>query len=441
MTEDYKVYPKQYRFEKAKVIKNKCFFVMPFDEEFDMIYGVLRKSLTESGYICSRVDEIPKSTPIISKIINEILNSQFIIVDLTGCNPNVFYELGIAHSFKEAQNILLIKRKDAEVPFDIMHLTYFEYDENNLKYISSTIKQNLKSVEYLYDFNEIIEEKGITQLLIANHDEFIDDLKCLLGDDILDINNILNYKANLSSNELNDILHRLESKIKSYIAHTTDEKVTCVFNFLYEVLISSQNRDCIKNHVDYLLGDYFINTNLSELQILSLKTDLVLKFARENIQLPSVMPWIVEYFTRSKSANIDLNRYKLESFLLITENKEINGIISNAVRNTDCHIREHFADIIGEKRLYEANQTLRVQLSVEKNYYTAVSIIEALGKLGEQENVDAISEWLQANEDEIINTKHYFVFKHIYIAYKKLDSVIARTFYETHKRYLKEFFI
>lgn len=414
---------------------------MPFDEEFDMIYGVLRKSLTESGYICSRVDEIPKSTPIISKIINEILNSQFIIVDLTGCNPNVFYELGIAHSFKEAQNILLIKRKDAEVPFDIMHLTYFEYDENNLKYISSIIKQNLKSVEYLYDFNEIIEEKGITQLLIANHDEFIDDLKCLLGDDILDINNILNYKVNLSSNELNDILHRLESKIKSYIAHTTDEKVTCVFNFLYEVLISSQNRDCIKNHVDYLLGDYFINTNLSELQILSLKTDLVLKFARENVQLPSVMPWIVEYFTRSKSANIDLNRYKLESFLLVTENKEINGIISNAVRNTDCHIREHFADIIGEKRLYEANQTLRVQLSVEKNYYTAVSIIEALGKLGEQENVDAISEWLQANEDEIINTKHYFVFKHIYIAYKKLDSDIARTFYETHKRYLKEFFI
>ena len=48
MTEDYKVYPKQYRFEKAKVIKNKCFFVMPFDEEFDMDPAVEEDLMTES---------------------------------------------------------------------------------------------------------------------------------------------------------------------------------------------------------------------------------------------------------------------------------------------------------------------------------------------------------------------------------------------------------
>ncbi len=72
---------------------------MPFKDELDYIYGVIKQGLNKAGYIC---------------------------------NPNVFYELGISHSFKEAQNIIILKQQGSKVPFDITHLTYIEYDPNNV---------------------------------------------------------------------------------------------------------------------------------------------------------------------------------------------------------------------------------------------------------------------------------------------------------------------
>ena len=105
---DYKIYPKQFKNVKIPIEKNRCFFIMPFAKEFDIVYGELKSLLGEDGYICTRVDEISGSTPIINKILTELLRAQFVIVDLTNCNPNVFYELGIAHTFKDAENIFLL---------------------------------------------------------------------------------------------------------------------------------------------------------------------------------------------------------------------------------------------------------------------------------------------------------------------------------------------
>ena len=132
--DSYKIYPKQFRNAKIPIEKNRCFFIMPFADDFDIVYGELKSLLGKDGYVCTRVDEIAGSTPIINKILTELLKAQFIIVDLTNCNPNVFYELGIAHTFKDAENIFLLKQKGTSVPFDITHLTYMEYEKDNLKY-------------------------------------------------------------------------------------------------------------------------------------------------------------------------------------------------------------------------------------------------------------------------------------------------------------------
>lgn len=105
----------------------------------------------------------------------------------------------------------------------------------------------------------------------------------------------------------------------------------------------------------------------------------------------------------------------------------------------DCHIREHFADIIGEKKLIEANAVLCKQLLVEKNYFTAASIIEAMGKLEIQENATYINEWLSKNEENILRTKSYFVLKHIRIALLKLNPNERELFDEKYLQYLGEF--
>ena len=173
--------------------------------------------------------------------------------------------------------------------------------------------------------------------------------------------------------------------------------------------------------------------------MLKYQISCALKFADKCKQLNIVMPWIVNYFKQSKFASVDINRYKLESFLLTTQYKEINDIICEAMTDKDCHIREHFADIIGEKKLYQAKDILRKQLLCEENYYSAASIIEALGKLHATESVEEIKEWLEEHSQNIINTKHYFVLRHTRNALARLNKGYIETFDEKYSDYLKDF--
>lgn len=136
---EYKIYPKEFRNENIIIQKNKCFVIMPFKKDYDLLYGNLKESLEESGYNCTRADDISGSTVIMNKILCEMLSSQFVIADLTSLNANVFYELGIAHSFKDAKNVIIIKRKNEECPFDLSHLSYINYNENNYKLLTSKI--------------------------------------------------------------------------------------------------------------------------------------------------------------------------------------------------------------------------------------------------------------------------------------------------------------
>ena len=56
-------------------------------------------------------------------VFDEILRARFVIADLTGSNPNVFYELGIAHALK--RNVVLLKRSGSVVPLDLHGIRHF----------------------------------------------------------------------------------------------------------------------------------------------------------------------------------------------------------------------------------------------------------------------------------------------------------------------------
>lgn len=191
--DNYTIYPKQFRTAKIPVERNRCFMLMPFDKIFDLIYGTIKSELQDNGYICNRADEIHGSYPIMNKILTEILKSQYIIADLTNLNPNVFYELGIAHTFKDAQNILLIKQKQFKCPFDITHLTYIEYDASNLKLLTSIILQFIKGNNSLLSFQESLHLRGIINIIHDNKEMFVDYLLEHFKNELSIITDILNY--------------------------------------------------------------------------------------------------------------------------------------------------------------------------------------------------------------------------------------------------------
>lgn len=131
---------------KKSNISNLCFVLMPFNKEFDSIYNsVIKPCVVNLGFDCKRADEIFSTKVIISDIQECIQNSKFLITDLTGRNPNVFYELGFAHALKK--EVILITQSKEDVPFDVQHIRYIKYNIEDLGKLKDALIKTIQSLK------------------------------------------------------------------------------------------------------------------------------------------------------------------------------------------------------------------------------------------------------------------------------------------------------
>ena len=106
--------------------KPTAFVIMPFDEELEPVYTqFIKPVLEDEGFDVERADNIESQQNIIKDILNKIRSSDLIVADLTDLNPNVFYELGLAHAFRKP--VLLLTQSIDEVPFDLKSYRLLEY--------------------------------------------------------------------------------------------------------------------------------------------------------------------------------------------------------------------------------------------------------------------------------------------------------------------------
>lgn len=98
-----------------------CFLIMPFAQEFDAVQEAVRAAFEapEVGFRCRRADQLFGGHEIMDGVLRELARAEVIVADLTGRNPNVFYELGIAHMKKPAARVLLMTQRMEDVPFDL----------------------------------------------------------------------------------------------------------------------------------------------------------------------------------------------------------------------------------------------------------------------------------------------------------------------------------
>ena len=82
-------------------------------------------SIVESGYEVKRADDFQNQRDIIKDVIEGIVENDLIVADLSDANPNVYYELGIAHTL--GRNVILMAQDVDEVPFDIRQHRVREY--------------------------------------------------------------------------------------------------------------------------------------------------------------------------------------------------------------------------------------------------------------------------------------------------------------------------
>ena len=103
-----------------------AFVLMSFDDDFEVLYtDFIRPVLEGCGFRVERADDIENQRNILRDIIEAIDQSDLVIAELTGNNPNVLYELGLAHALKKPV-IHLTQALDG-VPFDLRSYRIIEY--------------------------------------------------------------------------------------------------------------------------------------------------------------------------------------------------------------------------------------------------------------------------------------------------------------------------
>ena len=123
--------------------ENLVFVLSPFGEPFDTIFEDHIRPSVESigGLSCLRADDIYDNRPIMEDIWRCTNESRMLIAELTGRNPNVFYETGIAHTV--GKEVILITQSMEDVPFDLKHLRciVYEYTPRGI----ATLEDNLRN--------------------------------------------------------------------------------------------------------------------------------------------------------------------------------------------------------------------------------------------------------------------------------------------------------
>lgn len=111
-------------------INNKLVFVlMPFKKDLTEIYeNYVKPKVKKRGLECRRADDRKAAIIVMNDIWRSICQARVIIADLTYRNPNVMYELGIAHSLGKG-TILIYQRQKRNIkfPFDLANVQRIEY--------------------------------------------------------------------------------------------------------------------------------------------------------------------------------------------------------------------------------------------------------------------------------------------------------------------------
>jgi hypothetical protein len=103
---------------------------MPFggwlDDYYETIYS---PAIDAAGLEPHRADDLYRPSTIVNDIWAYTQKAKLLLADLTGKNPNVFYELGLAHAL--AKPAILVAESMDDIPFDLRALRIIVYDKNH----------------------------------------------------------------------------------------------------------------------------------------------------------------------------------------------------------------------------------------------------------------------------------------------------------------------
>ncbi|MDM4014986.1 hypothetical protein [Roseiconus lacunae] len=134
----------------------QCFVISPIGEAGSevrrradqVLRHVIEPATLACGYEAIRADKMSEPGMITSQVIQRIVDDTLVIADLTGSNPNVFYELAIRHAIRKPL-VQLIQKGD-KIPFDVAGMRTVPVDHKDLDSVDEArneIEKQIRAIE------------------------------------------------------------------------------------------------------------------------------------------------------------------------------------------------------------------------------------------------------------------------------------------------------
>jgi hypothetical protein len=117
------------------------FVVMSFSGDMEPIFDGIAAAAASVGLEAKRVKDVSGDYRITDKIMEMILSSRLVVVDLSHERPNVYFELGYARA--SGKTVITIARRNTEIHFDVKDWTYIPYIDSRT--LERDLRERLKN--------------------------------------------------------------------------------------------------------------------------------------------------------------------------------------------------------------------------------------------------------------------------------------------------------
>jgi len=410
----YSIYPKQFNNLNNQLQSNTCFVIMPFSKDLDNTYMVINSVASSMDINCTRADNISTtSEPILNKICTQISQAYYIIVDITNLNPNVFYELGIAHVLRDAKKVLIIKEEETDCPSDIKHLHYYPYSKSSLQQLQNTVRKFFTENNILEDLQGILDFLALTPRDKVLSQSFVVSLADCIGNNMNGLIMILNNRVEDTTQEtVNDLLIALTRTLnKLPLSHD----LYTLYSELLLLLIQKTNSSF--DISDYLSKIFIVRDyNLSNEWI----ADCGIIILDNPLYFDTAMTWIMDYLKQTSPAEFDVAKYKIEIGIIKSKSEGVDLVLANELKNTNKTLVEHCAKLIKERKTLAAISVLVKLVEDDENPYVVRSSIDALVNMAPLEILLDVKEAMAKRK--LFVGQYDFINKHL----KDLEQQIFR---------------
>lgn len=119
-----------------------AFVLMPFDSAFDDVYKIgIQEAAARAGVKAQRLDDQIFPEGMVDRIFQQIEQADIIIADMSGRNPNVFFEVGYARAKEKL--CIHITSDVRDIPFDLQHVRHIVYG-NNISLLREKLSEHLE---------------------------------------------------------------------------------------------------------------------------------------------------------------------------------------------------------------------------------------------------------------------------------------------------------